>query len=646
MRGDAMRWTVFACRVLASMMVAGPAAARLQPAPLLAPAERVVVRDVADGPGPSHLIPVGDYLLLVDPWSAEIRRYRIDDLGAAPHVCTYPRAFAPWRTERRAGEIRLIGEPYGPDDGARYAFRSNRTMVITPARVAAMPPGGRCPFALRAYDARRDLPPRIGWSGGEKPGATALFPLGRGATARLSPQGGRRAEIYAIRRAGALSGERTLLWWSEVDAYPRQGGSTADPPGLGGRVTASQYVGVVGPRGGAPEVVVRLRTAAYPLLSSDDGPLSPAILTKPGLEYVAGGAIGEEDRLWIVAADMASPAPRAFVLRSYALDASGLADGATIDLAPPRVVPQDRNDRAGSRSQSSAAATPSEPGAAISRAAWFARGRAVIERQIGYRWHLPAGADLHPCGGADRCVVGADATGALGVGPRFPDPVTDKIDRAGGANWMRPRQLVGLPAGSAMRGIPYSIGGEDLDDSFAARLAAGYAPMTTNPPPIGHIREGMEWPKQDGNYPLGIDCSALVAKVFDLANRSTGDMIRATDLVTAGGTHYKVPRGPEHACPEPVRHLSGIRKGDVILRDGHIVIYAGTARIGGRTGRSRGLRVLESSSRCGGVCESVYDPTFFDGWWILRIRLTGGRDCPRWIDATTLAEPAGPRRSG
>ena len=71
------------------------------------------------------------------------------------------------------------------------------------------------------------------------------------------------------------------------------------------------------------------------------------------------------------------------------------------------------------------------------------------------------------------------------------------------------------------------------------------------------------------------------------------------------------------------------------------MIYAGTARIGGRPGRSRGLRVLESSSRCGGVCESVYDPTFFDGWWILRIRLDGAGDCPHWLDAAAAeAQPA------
>lgn len=650
MRGDAggrraAWWRTLAWRGLAVIAaITGPGASPARPADMLSPIDQVIVRDVADGPGPSHLIPIGGYLLLVDPWSAEIRRYRVDDLHAPPHVCTYPRAFAPWHTERRAREIRLVGEPYGPGEDDRYVFRSRHTMVIAPAQVATLAPGGACPFPIRGYDARRDLPPVIAWPQGEGPGATAVFPLDRGRRARVSPQGGARAEIYAIRAAGALSGGRTLVWWSEVDAYPLQGGGTPDPPGAGGRVTASQYLGVIGPRGGAPGAVIRLRTAAYPALSSDAEPLSAAILTKPGFDYVAGGTAGGADRLWIVAADMTSPAPRRFVLRSYALDALAPADRATIDLAPPHVVPQDRNDRAGSTPPPIAAAPPA-PGAAISRAAWFERARGVIERQIGYRWHVPAGADIRPCGGADRCAVGADASGALGVGPGFPDPVTDKIDRAGGANWMRPRHLVGLPAGSAVRGIPYSIGGEDLDDGFAARLAAGYAPMTAAPPPIGHIREGMEWPKQAGNYPLGIDCSALVAKVFDLAIRSTGDMMRATDRVTPGGVAYKLPRGPAHVCPEPVRHLSEIRKGDVILRDGHIVIYAGTARIGGRPGRSRGLRVLESSSRCGGVCESVYDPTFFDGWWILRIRLDGAGDCPHWLDTAAAAEAQPARAS-
>lgn len=635
---DALRRVAFACRILAVTIAASATASPAQPAPSLLPIEQIAVRAVADGPGPSHLLALGGYLLLVDPWSRDIKRYRTDDLGATPHVCRYPRGFAPWRSVWHVDEIGLVGEPYGPGDGDgdAYALRSRQTLVITLAEVAAMKTDCDCPFAIRGYDAGRDRPPRIGRPAGEKPGAVAAFPLRGGGRARIAPVGGSRAEIYAIRPAGMMSGGRTLLWWSELDAYPVKPGQVDHmPPGSGGRVTASQYVGSFDPGGGPPIAVTRLRTAAYAALSSDDVPLSPAILSKPGFEYIAGGSVGGQDRLWIVAADMGSPGARQFRLRSYALDAGREPARTMIDLVPsfisPALVAQDRNDRAASGIPMPSSTTDTT-GPVITRTAWFTQARDLIERQIGYRWQMPVGADLRPCGGADRCAVGADASGALGVGPGFADPVTDKIDRDGGANWIRPRHLIGLPAGSEVRGIPYSIGGEDLDDGFAARLAAGYARPTANPPPIGHIREGMEWSGQAGNYPLGIDCSALIAKVFDLANRSTGDMIRGTDFVTASGATYKVPQGPAHACPEPVRHLSEIKKGDVLLRDGHIVIYAGTARVDDQPGRSRGLRVLESSSRCGGVCESVYDPTFFDGWWVLRIRLTGV-DCPRWLDA-------------
>lgn len=93
--------------------------------PRLLPAiDRVVVRDVADGSGPSHLIPLDAYLLVVDPWAASIRRYRLSDLHAAPTTCTYPRWFAPWRTVRIAAGVRLIGEPYEPDGDGGYHLRS------------------------------------------------------------------------------------------------------------------------------------------------------------------------------------------------------------------------------------------------------------------------------------------------------------------------------------------------------------------------------------------------------------------------------------------------------------------------------------------------------------------------------------------
>lgn len=614
-------------------------AVEFTPAPL-APVERLLIRDVADGAGPSHVIPLAGYLLVVDPWAAQIRRYSLADMTAAPVSCTYPRSFSPWRTERYRGGVRLIGEPYGPGSHHGYRYRSRETMVLAVSAVAKMPGVGPCAFPIAAYDPRRDTPPPVARPQGERPGAPAGFRLRGGARARIMPVGGPRSEIFAVRNAGALSRGRSLLWWSEIDDVPAEDEAAGTALAGGGRVTASQYVGVFDRRGGPPRSTVRVSIAEAPPLSPGHGIAVPALLVKPGFEYVAGASIGGRDALWVLSADMEAPSPRPFVLRRY--DLGALADEAQgeIALAGHGTAAPDHNDATPPTSREHV-----DPGRTrLPRDAWYAAARATLRAQIAYRWTYPAGAAARPCGGGDRCAIGANAAGALGVGATFDEPVGDRLVRDGGAIWMRPRQLIGLPPGASVRGIPYSIGGEDLAEEFGHRLSSSYGGGAIDPPPIGHIREGLEWPAHDGNYPLGIDCSALVAKVYAIETRSTGQMVQGRDVVVGGHT-YRLPRGPAHACPEPVRHLSQVRPGDLFLRDGHVVIYAGTARIGGKSRRSRGLRVFEASSRCGAVCESVYDPTFFAGWWIVRLQLgPDDEDCPRWLATATHA--GGVRKTG
>ena len=198
--------------------------------------------------------------------------------------------------------------------------------------------------------------------------------------------------------------------------------------------------------------------------------------------------------------------------------------------------------------------------------------------------------------------------------------------------WVQPRDLVGIVPGTWVRSIPYSIGGEDLADSFAARLASDYGQDGGTPAPIGHIGEGLEWPRDKGNYPLGIDCSALIAKVYDVRIRSTGRMVHPQLLRGKDGHAYAVPSGPAHGCPEPVARFADLRPGDILLRNGHVVIFNGFTTVAEAPGRARAMRVFESTSRCGAVCESVYDPTYFAGWWMLRIDQPGEDNCPFWLE--------------
>lgn len=596
---------------LAAALAAGTTAApAIASAADLQPTVSIVIRDVADGPGPSNLIAIDRYLLVIDPWSFTIRRYDAADPSAYPRVCLYPRGFAPWRANRRGNTVRLVGEPYGANDAGSYEYRSRSVMTIDAQAVASMPLSGPCRFPVGRYDARRDAAPATARLGG---GTWLDWLAGR---VVLAPHGA-GSRIFAARPAGTLADGRTLIWWSEIDGIGR---------GRGGRLMASQYVGVVdrGTLGGT----IRLVSAAYAPLAPGAASPPPTILSKPGFEYAVGNTVAGRDMLWVMAA-ADTPAGRHFLLRGYPLDGLAASGGASLTLVRAGAASSDRND-AENDAGIQTAGTPRA--AAGPRAEWFAHARRLIEAQIGFRWAYPAGATGVPCGGADRCAVGTDAAGTLGVGPAYPGVVTDRIDRAGGATWMRPRQLVGLVPGTSVRGIPYSIGGTDLAGDFARRLASDYAANARSRAPIGHIREGMEWPGSDGHYPLGIDCSALVARVFDLSIRATAGMVRTFAYTTRTGQHYQLPRGPSGSCPQPVRRFADLRPGDVLVRDGHVVIFAGLARPSRVTGLAAGLRVFESSSRCGAVCESVYDPSYFDGWWMVRIARGDGRDCPHWLE--------------
>ncbi|WP_260929581.1 hypothetical protein [Novosphingobium sp. 9] len=121
--------------------------------------------------------------------------------------------------------------------------------------------------------------------------------------------------------------------------------------------------------------------------------------------------------------------------------------------------------------------------------------------------------------------------------------------------------------------------------------------------------------------------------MFNLRIRSTGAMVRPRTVKARDGGTYAVPTGPDHACPSPVRTINDLRPGDILLRDGHVVIFNGFTTVARATNRSRTMTVFEATSRCGAVCESTYDPTYFAGWWMLRLDTDGtGANCPEWLE--------------
>ncbi|MXP27592.1 hypothetical protein GRI58_01990 [Porphyrobacter algicida] len=613
------------------------AASHAEPVSALTPADSAIIRDVADGAGPSQVITMGKYVLVVDPWNLQIRRYLADDIHSRPAICLFPRTFAPGRVVRTKAGVRLIAEPYGPDGKGGYNLRERSAMTITPAQVRDMPIVGPCRFDIGAVR-RTDTPPRIRAS--DDRSDSASYPLPSGTRAWIAPQGKAGSQVYAVRYAGSLSHGRSLLWWSEVGGEPPAASANGLPPEAG-RLMVRQYVGVFDAAGGPPQSVVQIITAHVPPLLPDHVIPKPTKLEKPGLEFISGGTGPHGDAIWIAAANMPDEGRGQFELRRYDLAKFASSSGAEIELVPSANRPEplaDRNDPAPGHDANEDA----NLAARDNRPASFGQVRKTLQQQIAFRWQFPEDGQAHPCDGRDKCTVAANEDGALGTGPQFTYPVGDDAHPHGGALWVQPRDLVGVRPGTWIQSVPYSIGGVDLADTFAKRLAANYGSdrKTATPDPIGHIGEGMEWHGEDTHYPLGIDCSALIAMVYDVKIRSTGRMVRANVLRGKDGHAYAVPLGPDQGCPEPVQNFADLKPGDILLRNGHVVIFNGFTTVADAPGRSRAMRVFESTSRCGAVCESVYDPTYFAGWWMLRMDHGATDNCPLWLEDRT------PKRAG
>lgn len=112
---------------------------------------------------------------------------------------------------------------------------------------------------------------------------------------------------------------------------------------------------------------------------------------------------------------------------------------------------------------------------------------------------------------------------------------------------------------------------------------------------------------------FGIDCSSLVSVLWNLgAKWDTGAFISAANART-----------------NRIGRIAGMRNatiGDAFLINveeagtryiNHIALFRESIAAG-PTDSSRAILVVESSGSCGGVCWSLYDESFFNGWAIIR----------------------------
>jgi hypothetical protein len=251
--------------------------------------------------------------------------------------------------------------------------------------------------------------------------------------------------------------------------------------------------------------------------------------------------------------------------------------------------------------------------------------RRTAQEYVRKTWLYPAGAQETPCA-EEKCPLYL-VSGSLT--DQDEAHLGERVLANGAAGiWVRPRIYIGLKGGEPETGVPYSIGGDDTPELLAEKLKR-FGLAGSHLPPVGHIGEALSTHSEKdkktlrATYPAGIDCSALVAAIWKASWTPTATMatLRADELAT----------GPDKGCPLPVRHFSELKPGDVMFKDGHVVLFDGVNAIGGTNNStgSFGVRVYEATSRCGRVCVSVYDIDFFNGWWMYR-RQDSDAECPTW----------------
>jgi hypothetical protein len=149
-----------------------------------------------------------------------------------------------------------------------------------------------------------------------------------------------------------------------------------------------------------------------------------------------------------------------------------------------------------------------------------------------------------------------------------------------------PRQATSPPPG-VLRGVSYNWGGADTVAGYDDKLARGYA--------AGNIG-GTYWTAERDQLSAGVDCSGFVSNVWRI------------------GEHVDSAKLDQFSVP--LARLSELRIGDALLLAGnHVVLYRRQVL---QDGASLSIHVTEAASRCGSVCDSIYEIDRFHNYTLRR----------------------------
>jgi hypothetical protein len=138
-------------------------------------------------------------------------------------------------------------------------------------------------------------------------------------------------------------------------------------------------------------------------------------------------------------------------------------------------------------------------------------------------------------------------------------------------------------------GVAYDWGGADSVVDYRQKLAVGVT--------AGNIG-GKFWAAGSPRVTAGVDCSGFVSNVWGL-----GQHVSTSDL---GNITYAVDE------------LKAMRTGDaMLLRNHHVALFREQVLL---DGASLSIHVTEATSRCGFVCDSIYDIDQFNNYSLVRFR--------------------------
>jgi hypothetical protein len=541
-----------------------------------------------DGAGPSHLFVRGRALIVVDPNEGVVRRYLLDSsdqIASTPTACAMPRNFSPRYVQPYALGVQLLGEDPHPEAVASNAHLP--VLDLTDARLAGMqvsvPRANLLPCGT-VIEQPTSVPAEARVVGNAFQVSPAMG-VGVPAHGALTIGPDEHAELLSARPIGSADGYGPAIIRREIGH------------GQNGTIDIAIWVTLF--RDTHPSSI-RLLDHSVTVRGEVTG------LVKRAFDFAAVAG----HSLYI----LGTTCGEGFCITRY--DLSALLVGSRVGNNPVGSIDltggasehaQDAPQREADHQQRDDTIAASPAGEQ-----WSRRLADAVGRYAFIAWSYPTAARSRPCrrsGIPDECRLRMHGPTLVDADDALPeDGRVSQDGDSDNARWIGPRHLidasapprVGPAIADAETGIPYSYGGNISAAEFVAAVE-------TTERPIGHIRELLEGPDSD-HYPIGIDCSRFVGRIFGIVEDTAG----------------WIDSPPAASVARVVPDLRDARPGDIIVKRGHIVIFSRRVTYGA----NRAVEVFEASSRCGRVCRSVYDPDFFNGWRIMRLREMAGDEVP------------------